>query len=71
MAALEGLGQATILLGTSEFDRKTRQELQTMGFPEDHYFCIPHQYARLADAPFNALLDQLVLDIATLVGTPA
>lgn len=32
MAALEGLGQATILLGTSEFDQKTRQELQTLGF---------------------------------------
>jgi len=30
MVALEGLGQATILLGTSEFDHKTRQELQTM-----------------------------------------
>jgi hypothetical protein len=71
MAALEGLGQATILLGTSEFDHKTRQELQTMGFPEDHYFCIPHSYTQLADTPFNALLDQLVLDIATLVGTPA
>jgi hypothetical protein len=70
MAALEGLGQATILLGTSEFDRKTRQELQTMGFPDDHYFCIPHTYIHLAEAHFNELLDQLVQDIAALVGTP-
>ena len=69
MAALEGLGQATILLGTDEFDRKTRQELQTLGFPEDHYFFIPHNYSRLADEHFNELLDQLVQDIATLVGT--
>ena len=71
MAALETLGQATILLGTSEFDRKTRQELQTMGFPPDHYFCIPHDYRYLADEHFNELLDQLAQDIATLVGTPA
>jgi len=70
MAALEGLGQATILLGTTEFDRKTRQELQTMGFPADHYFCIPHNYIHLADAHFNELLNQLAQDIATLVGTP-
>jgi len=71
MAALEGLGQATILLGTSEFDHKIRQELQTMGFPEAHYFCIPHNYTQLAEAHFNELLDQLAQDIATLVGTPA
>jgi hypothetical protein len=71
MAALEGLGQATILLGTTEFDRKTRQELQTMGFPADHYFCIPHHYIHLADDHFNTLLNQLAQDIATLVGTPA
>ncbi|ETW94347.1 MAG: hypothetical protein ETSY1_35240 [Candidatus Entotheonella factor] len=71
MAALEGLGQATILLGTSEFDQKTRQELQTMGFPADHYFCVPHNYAQLADEHFNELLDQLVQDIAALVGTAA
>ena len=71
MAALEGLGQATILLGTSEFDRKTRQELQTLGFPEDHYLCVPHTYMHLADEHFNELLNQLVADIATLVGTPA
>ena len=71
MAALEGLGQATILLGTTEFDRKTRRELQTMGLPADHYFCIPHNYIHLADEHFNALLNQLAQDIATLVGTPA
>jgi hypothetical protein len=69
MAALEALGQATILLGTSEFDRKTRQELQTMGFPADHYFCIPHNYVHLADAHFHELLDQLAQDIAARVGT--
>lgn len=71
MAALEGLGQATILLGTSEFDQKTRQELQTMGFAEDHYFCIPHDYIHLADEHFNELLEQLAQDIAALVGTAA
>ena len=71
MAALEGLGQATILLGTTEFDRKTRQELQTMGFPADHYFCIPHNYIHLTDEHFNELLHQLAQDIATLVGTSA
>jgi hypothetical protein len=71
MSALEALGQATILLGTSEFDRKTRQELQTMGFPAAHYFCIPHHYVRLSDEHFNELLNQLAQDIATLVGTAA
>lgn len=71
MAALEHLGQATILLGTSEFDQKVRQELQTMGFPEDHYLCVPHDYIHLADEHFNELLDQLVQHIAELVGTPA
>ena len=71
MAALEALGQATILLGTTEFDRKTRQELQTMGFPADHYFCLPDDFALLADEHFNKLLDQLVQDIATLVGSTA
>jgi len=71
MAALEGLGQATILLGTSEFDHKTRQELQNMGFPEDHYFCIPHHYTQLTETHFNELLHQLVHDIARLVGAPA
>ena len=70
MAALEALGQATILLGTSEFDRKARQELQTMGFPADHYFCIPHNYQFLEEAHFNELLDQLAQDIATLVEIP-
>ena len=71
MVALEGLGQATILLGTSEFDHKTRQELQTMGFPADHYLCVPHNYQYLENAHFNELLDQLAQDIAALVGATA
>jgi hypothetical protein len=71
MAALEASGQATILLGTSEFARKTRQELQTMGFPTHHYFCIPHNYVHLADEHFNELLHQLAQNIAMLVGTAA
>ena len=71
MAALEALGQATILLGITEFDHKARQELQTMGFPADHYFCLPNDFEHLADEHFNELVDQLIQDIATLVGSTA
>ena len=63
MAALEGLGQATILLGTTEFGRKTRRDLQTMGFPADHYFCIPHNYIHLTDEHVNELLNQLAQEL--------
>ena len=71
MAALEALGQATILLGTSEFDHKTQSELQSRGFPQTHYFCIPHNYIDLGETHFNELLDHLVDEIATLVGKPS
>jgi hypothetical protein len=42
-----------------------------MGFPADHYLCVPHNYQYLEDSHFNELLDQLAQDIATLVGALA
>lgn len=68
---LENRGQPTILLGTSEFEAKTRTELRTWGLPDTHALFVPHGYQDLAEAHFAEILHHLVQEIVTLVGGPS
>lgn len=69
--ALETLGQPTILIGTTEFDAKSRAELQTWGLPDTHFICVPHGYQYLDARHFTEVVDQVVQQIVSLVGPQA
>jgi hypothetical protein len=66
--ALEERRQPTILLGTTTFTAKARTELQTWGLSPSRYLEVPHNYQRLADESFAAVLADVVQRIGRLVG---
>jgi hypothetical protein len=67
--ALEALGQPTLLIGTSVFTAKARDELQTWGLSDSRYLEVPHGYTDFDDAAFAVVLASLARCIAALIGS--
>lgn len=65
------MGRPTILLGTAEFAAKACAELQSGGMPDSRFVSVPHGSERLAEEAFTALVDGVVQQIMSLLGSAA
>lgn len=65
------MGRPTMLLGTSAFAAQARAELHTGGLPDSRLVSVPHGSERLAEEAFTALVDGVVQQIVSLLGSAA